>query len=1152
MKILLRQTGSYIICFLVALGLVHSIIGQDIKFNHITPDQGVGFGNLWAILEDQEGFMWFGTEDGLVRYDGYNLTNYKYNKSDSNSISANFVVTLIEDRFGHLWIGTFGGGLNLYDRNKDNFVRFIHDRGNPASLPHNRIKSLIESQDGKIWVGTEGAGVVTFNPDSANLRSIHFEKFTHPELDTSDPNIFMTRSITEDPQGKIYIGSLSGITILDKNRENLIQLRQGNRYPNILSSNSILEIFVDSQKRIWIGTLDAGLDLYLPEDQRVVNYSPSESVYTLQHPEIETIVEDQLGNLWIGTDNGLSKMDASDEPVPPNNFTNFSHLDLNENSLLSNSVKIAFVDSQNALWIGTYYGGINVYNPQAYKFAAIRSKPWVSNSLSHNNVTAFAEGSNGDLWIGTDGGGIDFIKGGSNNIFSEKYEKIIIRQSKDQIPETKTKTLEVDPEGNLWAGFWVGGLHKYNPKTGTSIYYGPNDNSNSGLLGIRILDLAIESTGNVWVATFDQGISYYEKTNGKFKNYTPGDQVQGERFNSLIIDSKGRVWAGGDLGGLNLYDEELDAFRAIDKGNVLNQKISILNLFERSNGEICIGTVASGLIIYNHETHVVQQFNEDSGLPNNVIHAILEDNSGTLWISSNFGLSQLDPENNAITNYTRTEGLQGNQFNNSSAYKLSNGLMLFGGIKGWNGFNPDSIRKSQKADKIVFTNLWINNNLVELSDSGNPISSHLNSGNPINLNFNHKSFSIEFSILDYDFSDLNRYAYLLEGFDTDWQYIGTDRKAVFNNMIPGDYKLRVKATNHDGYWIEKTEVLEINIIPAWWQTKIFKYSLFILIVILIYVIYRIRIKILVSQSKKLEEIVQVRTQEINRKNLELHDKNSEIQAQNEELLAQNEQISLQRSELEKAQLELRRVNESLEEMVKSRTAKLETTIKQLDKTVTELDRFVYSASHDLSSPLKSVKGLIEILKTEREPQVIQDCIMHMIRSVESLEEVIKNLVDYSKNAHVKVEKSPVNCREIIENVIEELKFWPEADQIDYENLVGPVTVKTDSNRLKIILHNLISNAIKYADREKEKSIVKLEYHTENRHWGLKIIDNGIGIDKDQLGKIFDMYYRASEKSTGSGLGLFIVRESVNKLKGNIKVDSMIGEGSTFTLIFPLN
>ena len=1145
---------TLIFCILIIIISRTSLKSQDLKFHHITSDEGYGFGNTWAIMEDSEGFMWFATEDGLIKYDGYNFTIYRNDKLDSSSISSNFSMVLLEDRYNQVWIGTFGGGLNLYDRKTDTFRSFMYDSEHSFSLPHNRVKTLLESQDGNIWIGTEGAGVVLLDPNPEKLQDVKFKPFVHPQINTKDPNILMIRDIEEDIAGNIYIASLSGVIITDKSRKNVTHLQKGNNYPNVLSSNSILSIHIDSKERVWLGTLDEGLDLYLPVEKRVVRYKPSKETNSLNHYEVGTITEDNTGNIWLGTDDGLSKIDDSSDLIPANRFTNYFYEPLNENSLLSNSVKIVYVDSKNSLWAGTYYGGINVYNPNLYKFTSIRNKPWLSTSLSHNNVTSFAEDDHGNLWIGTDGGGVNLLKNAKNNIYGDDFIDINIRRSINQKPETKVKTMKFDHDGNLWIGFWVGGLYSYNLRTNKMSYFGPNDITNSGLEGIRILDLDVDQNNNMWVATFDQGIGFFNRSTGKFKNYLPTEKsnvgVKGERFNSLIIDSKNRVWAGGDLGGLNLYNKEYDAFDRIEVGELLNKNISILSLMENKNGEICVGTVASGMFIYNPETKSVKNFTEDSGLLNSVIHAMLEDNSGNFWLSTNNGLSVLNTTSNTFTNYTKTDGLQGNQYNNGSSYKLSNGLILFGGTNGWDAFYPDSIRKSDKVERIIFTNFWVNGKLVSLNDENSILSNHLNSLEPINLKHDQKSFTVEFGMLDYDFSPVNQYAYFLEGFDTEWQDIGIDRKAVFTNLSPNDYKLKVKATNHDGFWIEKPEVLVINIIPAWWQTSYFRISVLMLAAILLYLIYRIRINFLINQSKKLERIVEHRTAELKSKNVDLHEKHNEIQAQNEELSAQNEQINLQREELEKTQSELRDINERLEDIVKKRTTKLETTIKQLDKTVLELDRFVYSASHDLSSPLKSIKGLIQILRFEQEPERINTCINHMIKSVSSLENVIKSLVDYSRNTHMEINKTSVYCYNQVDEVISELKYWPEAKKIRIDNAIDKTfMVNSDANRLKIILHNLIGNSIKYADLTKDNPYIKIDCESVLDGWKLIVSDNGIGIDKKHLKKVFNMYYRASENSKGSGLGLFIAKESVTKLNGNIDVWSEKSSGTTFTISF---
>jgi signal transduction histidine kinase/ligand-binding sensor domain-containing protein len=1153
----LKLFSSFFLMALLVIWAPAKVLAQDINFHHITQDQGTGFGNVWGILEDYEGFMWFATDDGLIRYDGYDLVMYRNKKEDPGSISANFVVVLLEDRYNQLWVGTFGGGLNLYDRRTDSFRRFIYNPDDPHSLPSNRVKTMIESQDGNIWLGTEGKGMVIFDPNPEKLDNLTFKRFDHPSLDTSDPEIFMIRSVCEDLAGNIYIGSLSGVTILDNDRKSLVQLRKGDSYPNILSSNLILEVFVDSKQRIWIGTLDEGLQLFLPKQQKVISYYASESDKTLNHPEIETIAEDHNGVIWVGTDNGLSRMNDFKSDIPDNQFTNYVHQSLNGNSLLSNAIKIIYVDSRNALWVGSYSGGINYYNPDLYKFIPIRKKPWATTSLHHNNVTTFAEDKDGNLYVGTDGGGISVLKNANEDIFQDNYYGITIQYSKDYAPETKVKTLKFDHDGNLWIGFWVGGLYSFNPNNKKTKYYGPGDESDSGLAGIRILDLEVDKNNNIWVAAFDQGISYYDRSTGKFKNYLPSTKpnvgVKGERFNALLLDSNGRLWAGGDLGGLNLYNPKTDAFERIESGDILNASISILSLLETENQEICIGTTASGVIIYNPETKEIKNITMESGLPNNMIHSMQQDKSGKIWISTNMGISSINYLLNIVINYSKTNGLQGNLFNNGSSFVTSGELMLFGGTNGWNAFYPDTIQKKRELKTIVFTNFYVNGKLVKVNDAESILKTHLNDQMPISLNFRQRSFAVEFAILDFSFANSNLYAYFLEGFDKEWQQIGTERKAVFTNLNPGNYRLRIMATDHDGFLFEKPEVLSINIVPAWWQTRLFKAAILIIGVIIIYVLYRMRFNFLVTMSRKLEKIVQERTIELKDTNLELQQKNDEIQAQNEELLAQNEQISLQREQLEKAQEELRIMNDQLENIVKQRTEKLENTIRQLDKTVLELDRFVYSASHDLSSPLKSFKGLIEILKHETEPDNIMMCIEHMIKSVGSLEEVIKNLIDYSKNTHSLVEHTSIDFNDLLKEVISELLYWPEAKNIRFDLPEDKSQViRSDRKRLKIILHNLIGNAIKYADYKKAISFIGFDFKLHNDNFEIRIIDNGIGIDEEHLEKIFEMYYRASEKSTGSGLGLFIVKEAVNKMNGTIRVESVKKEGTTFIFNLPVN
>jgi signal transduction histidine kinase len=426
--------------------------------------------------------------------------------------------------------------------------------------------------------------------------------------------------------------------------------------------------------------------------------------------------------------------------------------------------------------------------------------------------------------------------------------------------------------------------------------------------------------------------------------------------------------------------------------------------------------------------------------------------------------------------------------------------------------------------------------------------------------------------LEYSFSDRNQYAYLLEGFNDAWQQIGSERKATFTNLDPGTYTLMLKASNSDGVWTTSNKQLVIRIHPAWWQTTLFKVAVISVLTLTAVAVVRIRINYLVRQKRKLKKKVKEKTQELRLKNSELTEKieeirlqneilhkqkvqiiekNNEIQEQNEELTAQNDQIILQRENLITAEHKLKEVNERLEAVVEQRTRKLEETIKQLDKTVRELDRFVYSASHDLSAPLKSVLGLVQIARMEKEADRIWEYYNHIEFSVQKLDRVIKSMVEFSRNYHLDVQTAHFSFKQLVEEVLRELAFWPEARRISFKNTVtDPSVIKSDSQRMKVVLHNLISNSVKYADFTKPDSYIHIDFRRNGQGHTIIISDNGMGIEKERQSRIFEMYYRATERSHGSGLGLFIVKEIILKLGGTIEVKSSFGTGSTFIINIP--
>jgi len=1128
---------------------------RSLRFHHISADENFGLGNVWAVQEDYEGFIWFGTEDGILKYDGYDLTSYRHNKFDPNSLSNNTVICLFEDSNRNLWVGTFGGGLDLYDRQKNIFHHFRHDPDDPASIPYNRIKTIIEDKKGNLWFGTEGGGVATCGPYTGEGSKIKFKIYQHDENNTNSLSSDLIRSLVEDKNENIYVGTFGGgINVIDSTRSMISRLIHDKENINSVNHNKIVELFIDSKDRMWVGTFGGGAYLYLPKENRFVHYLASDDKFTLNHNEAETITEDKLGNIWIGTDNGLSKLLDNQHYEPENRFQTFVHEPLNENSLLSNSIKIVYTDSKNSLWVGSYYGGVNMYNDDLFKFYPIKYKPWEKNSLSNDNVNAFVEDKNGNLWVGTDGGGLNFLENGVNDIYADNYKVKEIKNPFTGEAQEKIKSMKLDHNGNIWIGYWAGGLYKLNIENGRYEYFGLN-NPNSDFSAYSILSIAIDKNNNVWTGSFSGGVSRYDQTAKKFKTYNRSNGLAAERFNSILIDSQDRIWLGGEIGGLQLYDKESDSFQTITYKDVLTKDVSITCLLETREGKILIGTVSTNIISYDPEEQTALSYDFQMGYRGNVIHAMIEDDRGKIWIGTNNGLLVYDSQENSIIRFTKYDGLQGNQFNNGSVFRCSNGLMLFGGTQGWNGYYPDSISRDRTKPKIAFTQFWLNGVPYEVSNQKSPLDYPVNSDQTVFLKRDQNSFGVGFAALEFNFTNQNQYAYMLEGFDKTWQYINVDRKAIFTNLFPGEYKLRIKATNRDGFWFEKDMPKTIVIQPAWWQTLIFKVALALLIILVIYIVHRWRVSFFIQQTNKLEDVVKQRTfelniknEELNYKNKELASKNNEILSQNEELTAQNDQIIVQREQLEITQDKLKRINENLESMVDKRTKKLNETIKELDKTVLELDRFVYSASHDLSAPLKSIRGLVQIAKIKNNSGSVDECLSYIETSIGRLEDVIKSLVEYSRNTHNDIIPEAFKLSHLVDDVINELAFLPETEKVKiYNNVESDADIYSDKARYKIILNNLISNGLKYADFEKTDPFIKISYQQKGGTNHLSISDNGIGIAPEYMDKIFNMYYRASEKSQGSGLGLFIIREAVLKLGGTIDVKSEERMGTTFTI-----
>jgi ligand-binding sensor domain-containing protein/signal transduction histidine kinase len=1156
------------IVFLLHIGVFLAFSTRaQIQFLRISNKDGLQSGNVRCLRQDHQGFFWIGTEDGLYRFDGSEFVAYRHIKGDSTSLSTNYIFSIYEDSRQNLWIGTMDGGLLYYNREKDCFHRIGVNKDNRKAIIGNSITAITEVEPNMIVLSTEEGIFNYFSITGSPLEQPDIFQIKEPSL--SGPLIerthtgFTTSAV--DRQGNLWVYYYNyGVIQIDLKTNALVG-------KPIEFEGELQSLYIDSKNRMWIGTWHDGLyvvDLATAKRTQFVNDGRATS---LLHNFIAMVKEDHDGNMWIGTDEGVNILQAEYDPFDRPPLISLQHDDEDEATILSNPVKTIFVDIDGRVWIGSIYGGVSIYDKHAPAFHAIKRHPSLP-GLIHNNVTAFQTDDEGNLWIGSDAGGVNIVRGGISNIFQPTFEKVTLINTFTHNEERKIKCIEKDGLGNMWIGTWGGGIFKVRTKD-MSIQHFNKADKRRPLPSNEITSLQADRGNNIWAGTFGAGLFKLDEG-----NYTvdpmPGLRManprQFQKINVIFEGLDGKMWIAKESGGFGYVDETEHRFVNI-VDSLLTVDLTITSVQQDSAGVFWLGTNTIGILRHDPATKRTENFDDHYGLINPMAHSIVMDDAGKLWIATNSGISTFDYESKKFTNYTKGAAIVGNLYNNSSFAKGNDGTILFGGNNGIVVFNPDNIKPYRPTPGFAFTGFAVHN--IPLSAKAGSLPQNIILIDSIELKHDQNAISIQFRSIDFNFAADRKYAFKLEGFNDDWQGIGNDQKAVFTNLPPGEYRFKVRSTTDGSSWAEAPKSIYLRIRPAWWQTLLFKVSLFAGIAGLAFVSVRLRISFLKERQQYLERIVKVRTHELNDKNhelgrmvqeishqnkelfetrLEIAKMNHEIQTQNGELKAQNDHILQQREELELAQERLKASNDDLEKLVEERTKKLKTTIRQLDKTVFELDRFVYSASHDLSAPLKSILGLLHLARNERDIDKLNEYHQYIEMSIHKLEMVIRSLVEYSRNAHMELSVEHTNIRNLVQEVIGELFFLPESSYLKFHNNVDPrLEILTDHYRLKIVLQNIINNAIKYSDPSKPESAVTINCQPEKGdNVRLDISDNGIGIEAENLSKIFSMYFRATERSKGSGLGLFIVKETVQKLQGNILVTSEKWKGTTFTLVFP--
>ncbi len=1039
--------------------------------------------------------MWLGSKNGLVRYDGYDYKYYLNDPRDSTSICGNFIRWICEDINENLWIATDRSGFCRYNLASDEFETYQNIPGNRDGLPDNMIWCILEDIDQKgevFWIATRQNGLVKFNyPDNT------FTTFKH---DPDNPNSLPSNNLItlcQDEKSIIWIGTFdSGLVKFDKKNQSFKTFKREITSPKSISSNYVWTIIKDSDKKadiLWIGTNGGGLNKFDIAKEEFTSFRhDAENPDGISSDIIMAIHQDRSENekiLWIGTwDGGLSKFIPE---IESGKFISYSSA--KDNPYDNTSIHNLFIteDLAGTLWIGTQNEGISLIEKVKWKFDTQGSFPDYPEILAKSPVTSICEDHSGNLWFATNSSGLFKYNTSTKKFRHYKYEE----DNPNSIGNTFVLSVLPGKNESLWIGTGMG-LDRLYYNTGEFVHYKSHEDDSCLLSSIYISSLCEIAPGVIWAGTNGSGINVIKEGSDCIPKIQRRDNdppsLSSNRISFLYKDSKNRVWVG-TYGGITLFSEDFKNIEIFDYDVNDIQSLSnnaTLSFLEDRSGTIWIGT-AEGLNRFDEKNKCFKVFNAENGLENDVVLGILEDDLHNLWLSTNKGLVKFNPNDGRFRIYTTDDGLQNNEFDADACFRSSSGQLFFGGPFGFDSFFPENVKDNPFIPSVYITSFKKFNAEFELPQS-------IISTNQIELSHKDDFFSFEFTALNFINPEKNKYRYKLEGFKDDWINLGKSRTASFTGLQPGDYRLVVQASNNDNKWNFKGSTLEIIIHPPYWQTWWFRAMIIVLLLLVIYFVYENRLRNIQRQKVKLEKLVDERT-------LELRESEKQLRAAN-----------------------------------------------------ASKDKFFSIISHDLKSPLSGVMGLTNFLGAnydKYDDEEKRKILVTVNKTVKKVYSLIENLLSWSRmqTGRMETKKVKFHINEVAYEVRELLSVKAKERNISISLKIDQkTTVFADREMISTVIRNLMSNAVKFTP---DGGSVDVNSKLTDNTCVVCVKDTGTGIEQQNIPKLFredEVFKRRGQGGEeGTGLGLMLCKEFVEKNGGKIWVESEPGKGSLFCFTVPV-